>query len=103
MENEKKNSRCMYIFLNFPVVGNEKIKEKKKKITIMIIINLVQKMIWATANCIARKALYCDIVALDVQKRWIVLQEKRCAVVQVYCNRGSWLLKKLYCNTVYCI
>ena len=42
-------------------------------------------------------------MALDVQERWIVLQEKRCAVGQVYCNRGSWLLKKLYCNTVYCI
>ena len=42
-------------------------------------------------------------MALDVQERWIVLQEKRCAAGQVYWNRGSWLLKKLYCNTVYCI
>ena len=74
--------------------------KKKKKRKNEIIRNLVQKMIGLLPNCIARKTLFCDIVTLDVQERWIVLQEKRCAVGQVYCNRGNWLLKKLYCNTV---
>ena len=41
--------------------------------------------------CIATKALYCDIVALDVQEKWIVLQRRRLE---------DW---KLYCNTAYCI
>ena len=63
-------------------------KKKRKKITIMIIINLVPKMIWATANCIARKALYCDIVALDVQEGGLYCKRRgvqwfKCIAIEV--------------------
>ena len=71
------------------------------------VFGLLSKLYCEKENfCIARRALYCDIVALDVQERWIVLQHKVCIATkvagrwpvqgkivlqegQVYCNRGS--------------
>ena len=42
----KKKGVCIF-FLNFPVAGNEK----------KIIINLVQKMIWATAKLYGKEGI----------------------------------------------
>ena len=47
----------------------------KKKNLCRTVFGLLPKLNCEKENfCIATKALYCDIVALEVQEKWIVLQ-----------------------------
>ena len=68
-----EEKKCAYIFLGvFPTAGNN----NEKKNLCRTVFGLLPKLYCEKKEnfCIARKALYCDIVALDVQERRIVLQ-----------------------------
>ena len=79
---------------------------EKKIIIIMIfffcriVFGLLLKLYCEKENfCIAKKTLYCDIVALDVQERWIVLHDKVCIAVRHLGWAGSVLqYTALYCR-----
>ena len=83
----------------FPTAGNNNNNNNEKKNLCRTVFGLLPKLYCEKENfCIARKALYCDIVALDVQERWIVLQDK----VYIAVRHLGWAGSVLQYTSLYC-